>query len=735
MSQTVRRLAAIGFVLGFQAYFYSRTLYNSGPDESSRLTRWAVLLGEFERGANRTENLWADALARLSHVENLRQRGPILVSAAVVFVLALLAGDVLRATFLGATPMANLERVILSFGLGMSAVSLATQLLGLLGMLSRTTLLLGSSAVALAWTTWAGFVTPLRTCPAIHAADPTGRLAPAAKVMVVVGVIPFVVLAILAACLPTTDFDALAYHLLGPKEYWLAGRITFLPHNVYTTMPFLTEMFHLLGMAIVDDWFFGVLVGQVVLAGFGLMTGLAAGALAGRLFGARAGWLAALVFLTTPWIYRLSIIPYVEGALLFFAAAGLLAALRSREQRLWSMVTGILAGSAIACKYTGLVMVAVPLGMVVAIRRPLTAAGREGACFVLGCVLAVGPWLVRNIVWTGNPVYPLAYSIFGGTDWSPKQAEQFARHHQPADFSLNNLARYVHEIPMDSDWQSPLVFGFAPLALFRSRRRAAGGLWSLVAFLFLAFWLLTHRLDRFWLPLQPFAAVLAGGAMAWSLSRSWRIVTGVVCAVAVWYNLGYCTTWMCGLNTYTADLAIRRELNVAASPAVAVCNHSGLVGPENRVLHVGSAAVFYSVPPARYNTVFNKSLFEQWFRDPKTSYRFRPVDEIRKILDEEAIDFIVVDWTEIVRHRRPGGYGFSDFVTPGIFGELVRMRVVEKLQLPRPYPQIEFSRTDPSISLELGGEIAASDSAVSGDLVQLVEAVELYRVVREVREP
>ncbi len=35
----------------------------------------------------------------------------------------------------------------------------------------------------------------------------------------------------------------------------------------------------------------------------------------------RAAWVAALVYLTTPWVYRLAVIPYVEGPLCYFHAA------------------------------------------------------------------------------------------------------------------------------------------------------------------------------------------------------------------------------------------------------------------------------------------------------------------------------------------------------------------------------------------------------------------------------
>ena len=77
---------------------------------------------------------------------------------------------------------------------------------------------------------------------------------------------PFLLLMSLAAMLPTIEFDAIEYHLQGPKEYFQAGRIMFLPHNVYTSMPFNVEMLHLLGMVVLDDWWSGALAGQLLIA-------------------------------------------------------------------------------------------------------------------------------------------------------------------------------------------------------------------------------------------------------------------------------------------------------------------------------------------------------------------------------------------------------------------------------------------------------------------------------------
>ncbi len=137
-------------------------------------------------------------------------------------------------------------------------------------------------------------------------------------------------MAMLGAMLPTIDFDAIEYHVQGPKEYFQAGRIAFLPHNVYTSMPFGVEMLHLLGMEVLNDWWQGALVGQLLVASFAPATAALIALAARRWASPRAAWCAAAVYLTTPWVYRLAVIPYVEGPLCFYHAALVWVALRAR---------------------------------------------------------------------------------------------------------------------------------------------------------------------------------------------------------------------------------------------------------------------------------------------------------------------------------------------------------------------------------------------------------------------
>ena len=61
-------------------------------------------------------------------------------------------------------------------------------------------------------------------------------------------IVPPVAFVLLAAVLPPADFDVREYHLQVPKEWLQAGRIEFLPHNVYGNMPLGAEMQALLAM-------------------------------------------------------------------------------------------------------------------------------------------------------------------------------------------------------------------------------------------------------------------------------------------------------------------------------------------------------------------------------------------------------------------------------------------------------------------------------------------------------
>ena len=142
--------------------------------------------------------------------------------------------------------------------------------------------------------------------------------------------------------------------------------------------------------------------------------------------------------------------------------------------------------------------------------------------------LLCGPWFAKNLVLTGNPTYPLLYRMFDGRTRTAEKDAQWRRAHEPPNFSPVDLLDRATGFALTSDWLNPLVIPLAALALVcRPRRQLVRWLGAYMLFVLGVWWLCTHRLDRFWVPVLPVAALLAGIGATWSTRPQWRWILGV----------------------------------------------------------------------------------------------------------------------------------------------------------------------------------------------------------------
>ena len=183
--------------------------------------------------------------------------------------------------------------------------------------------------------------------------------------------------------------------------------------------------------------------------------------------------------------------------------------------------------------------------------------------------------------------------------------------------------------------------------------------------------MLTHRLDRFWLPILPPLAILAGLGADWSRSRA---LDGLARADAGGWRsrptLVYCSTALAGLNEWTGDLArLRTERPPDAQPAAGPARRRACPPGPGRCWS-GQAAVFHLDRPIVYNTVFNDETIETHRPGavPGGGPRGAP---------PAGVTHVYVDWSEVERYRSPGNYGFTPFVTPEVFARLVEAGVLK----------------------------------------------------------
>lgn len=350
------------------------------------------------------------------------------------------------------------------------------------------------------------------------------------------------------------EWDSLAYHLAVPKLWLQTGRMAPVEFIHQSAFPFAVDNLFWIGLGT---------LGEVAAKGFSfaiyLLGVLAVFGVARRLAPGNHGapWTAAGIFAGCPLVLWLSGTAYVDVAHGLYAGLGVLygaEALAGRE-RGRAAVAAALLGLACASKYTGLQAVAAfaLVGLAAAAWRRDGAAMGRVALAVVGALAIAAPWMVRNEVVLGNPVFPFFSSVLGGKNWDEFQAAiyrdeqqtfgvgrtQTGRDPLALGHAILGLAyqpgRYINPgqtqglgFPMGAVGAAAMVAGLAGLLFGRSPAlRVATG----VAGLQLALWFFLSQQSRYLAAILPIFAV-AGAAATRHRWLTW--LAAAQAAFSVW---------------------------------------------------------------------------------------------------------------------------------------------------------------------------------------------------------
>lgn len=532
-----------------------------------------------------------------------------------------------------------------------------------------------------------------------RAAGPT--LHPAALAMV-----PALAVLVVASCSPPGwlwasegfGYDTRSYHLQLPAEWLASGQLWPVEHNVYSFLPGYVEaaFYHLLVLTQshpASGGGVGVLAAQMLSA----LTAVLAAALVGRVAWVVVSLVAAphpgalasasgiataiaAIVLGTPWMLVTGSLAYNEPAVIALGAGAMLVALAGEagNARRW-MLAAFLVGSACGAKPTALFMVAPVVGALLVATTPARAWAR---CAALGAAVGVAtllPWLIRNGIAAGNPVFPQLAGLFGGGHWTDEQHARWASGHTFDGPAIDRLRLLLLPDPggphlggtsmrglSHPQWGvlgvlSLVAMVTAPLA---RRHRLVVALVVGLGVQLVAWMALTHVQSRFLMPI-----VLAGGpllAVALAALRAHGLWLAVVLSLA-----------QAGAGVWAYATQRDGQPGLAISPGVAIFNgdidpSASPQGTVNRlplgtgepVLLIGDAAPLYYTRDVLYTTTWDKGLLvgvlEGYPDDPAAQ---------AAALRGAGVRWLLLDEGELVRLAASGW--LDPALTPRTVGDLV----------------------------------------------------------------
>jgi len=454
---------------------------------------------------------------------------------------------------------------------------------------------------------------------------------------------------------PEIFYDALVYHLAVPNYFVIKHGIAPMPYNFYSDLPFTHGMLYAAALLLK-----GEALAKFINYGAGLLTAGAVLALGARRFSLRAGLWGAAIFYTVGHAMLASWATGTETLLMFFSTLALYAVLnRTDEEPRWLWLAACFCGLAMGVKYTGF-FTAVGVMLVYAWparSRPLAAA-KNLALFTLVASFFVGPWLIKNYLYQGDPVFPFALGLFGAGPHSDalklkefiSQASQMGPL-RPLYWLTMPWKITMGQVP-NSEYFSPLFIVMLPLAFLLSGAAgpALSGLWIF----FLSVWAgfsVSSTMVRFLMPAYPAAGLIMAAylfspghkALKSALKAAALAVcfTGLYWAVVIFYSQG---RW----RPLAGAVAVEDYLS-HTQPTYPYSSYAGVkyinekTAPGSKVLLVGDERSYYLKKDFIVSSVYDNTAAVEYAAASKDG------EDLYARLKADGVTHILLNTAEAIR--------------------------------------------------------------------------------------
>lgn len=313
---------------------------------------------------------------------------------------------------------------------------------------------------------------------------------------------------------PPADADTLAYHFARLRDFQTLGRLDFVPRAVDGATPMLVQMTYLPAF---------ILGGERALT---LWTPLSSLGMIAILLPLACRWLpfawaaaTTVVVVSAPgWVYGAGSGQVEVRIALFVLCASMIAHPAGRGSLRHAALAGIAAGFYAGAKLLGLLFIPA-LGLVLLRHRRWLLLG---FVYSAAAVAAGGQWYIWHHVQSGDPVFPMLYTLLGAdpsTGWSAQQHDFFRTQFSKAEAVVPTSPTWLLAYPFVATLAAPLEWeagrtGLGPFALM------------VLPFALSAAWTRRARLAAH--PLFPAAVALLLFYCAWFLSGASQRVRHLV---------------------------------------------------------------------------------------------------------------------------------------------------------------------------------------------------------------
>lgn len=472
---------------------------------------------------------------------------------------------------------------------------------------------------------------------------------------------------------PPIQSDGLRYHLAAPQEYLKQQRICYIPLSAFSNFPFLIEMLFMGGMILTGD-----LLAQLIHFIFWVLCIGIIHAFIRRFWlddtgkPGNAPLLGGLLFASIPAVAILACWPFIDVALAayFFGFLYLLCLYLETRENKFAALCGAMGGALMGIKYTmiPLVLFGCALLFILEYIHDKKSCLKSPLMMGIMALLCASPWYLKNLILTGNPVYPLAYNIFGGRDWCAANAVFYASKAAGKGLGVTPLLFLLSPWNAAFRWDlfesfNPGIFPLyavpflitSPILLKTSRRRETWITILSFAGVYYVMWFWGYQSNRFLIPFYGLASlIIARILIELSAQYKWGarvLATGLI--ICILYGSLWSIRWILTearpyllpafLGAQSRDDYLTAALDYY--PAIRAVNAD--VPADETILCIGEHRAYHFKP---------RLIISDWFDTPAILDLIRKTksnEEIFEILNKQNCRHLFFNKGELLKYHDP----------------------------------------------------------------------------------